>query len=254
VSRLIIAVPGRLASSRFPDKLLIDVFDKPVLHHTLVGVKSYSPLFFDSLEVIFFGQDKQLCDLAANVGVSAILVEGDFVCGSERVAQGLATQQVHEELGFASHVIVVQGDEPLIESELLMRIEREVFRKRNVGKCFCNLMSAVNPAETFDENVVKFDGHKFYRKWGQEDVFSDTGNLASHKKVLGVYGSSISDFIDWFLKPRSKLEENLSVEQQRILDNLGSIIPVDSPSDLIGVNTPDDLEKVRCFLKEGGGV
>lgn len=101
-----IIVPARLASTRFPRKLLHEVQGKPIIVWTAERIRAVAPEF----PLYFAVDDQSLADCLNSAGFSAVMTRVDHASGTDRLAEANA------EVGAAA-VINVQGDEPLVTGE-----------------------------------------------------------------------------------------------------------------------------------------
>ncbi len=101
-----IIVPARLASTRFPRKLLHEVQGKPIIIWTAERIRAEAPEF----PLYFAVDDEALVSCLESAGFAAIRTRPDHPSGTDRLAEANA------EVG-APAVINVQGDEPLVTGE-----------------------------------------------------------------------------------------------------------------------------------------
>ncbi|MGA1238742.1 MAG: cytidylyltransferase domain-containing protein, partial [Limisphaerales bacterium] len=98
-----IIVPARVASTRFPQKLLHEVRGKPVILWTAERIRSEAPEF-----PLWFAVDNdRLLDLLKGAGFEAVMTDVGHSCGTDRIAEANRT------IG-AEYVINVQADEPMV--------------------------------------------------------------------------------------------------------------------------------------------
>ena len=107
-----IIVPARLASSRFPRKLLHEVRGKPIILWTAERIRSVAPEF----PLYFAVEDVELEGCLKSAGFEAVLTRADHPSGTDRLAEANAS------IG-APAVINVQGDEPLVTGEQIRALD-----------------------------------------------------------------------------------------------------------------------------------
>ena len=93
-----IVVPARLASTRFPEKLIKEVQGKPLILWTAERIKKVAPEF----DVFFAVDGRALKEILENSGFSVIETDANLASGTDRIAA--ANQEIQ-----ASSVINVQG-------------------------------------------------------------------------------------------------------------------------------------------------
>ena len=113
----IIIVPARLASVRFPKKLLADAGGKPLIIRTAERIRSEAPEF----DLFFAVDGEELKKLLENAGYHTILTSPDLPSGTDRIAK--ANQELQREF-----VINVQADEPLVTRDHILSLARIDFK------------------------------------------------------------------------------------------------------------------------------
>ena len=105
-----VVIPARLASTRLPDKPLADIHGKPMIVRVAEQAKCSG-----ACDVIVATDDSSIVDACANFGIRALMTRKDHVSGTDRIAE------VASKMDWASSdtVVNVQGDEPLIDPELI---------------------------------------------------------------------------------------------------------------------------------------
>src|SRR6476660_4901285 len=105
-------IPARFASTRFPGKPLLPIAGKPLLRHVWERCRRARAL--DS--VIVATDDMRIAEAAFAWGAEISLTSRDHVSGTDRIAE------VAAKLRGVSHLINIQGDEPLIDPELINQL------------------------------------------------------------------------------------------------------------------------------------
>ena len=164
--------------------------------------------------------------------------------GSERVAEVAA--QVRADL-----IVNVQGDEPLLAPSMI---------DDAVTACLDDpslMMSTVrhrisDPAEIASPTVVKvvtdLAGRALYFTRAAVPFLRDPGTPTTWYKHVGLYVYRREFLLAYAAWPPTPLEQSESLEQLRALEHGHAIMTVESRHDALGVDTPDDLERVRRLL------
>ena len=143
-SHIIGIIPARWASSRFPGKPLHPLLGKPLLQHVFERAILCSELD----ELVIATDDDRIAALCKTIGAKVIHTRSDHPTGTDRIAEAA------EQCEAATHVINIQGDEPLLEPELVDTLAREL---RN--NCDLPMITAGSPLDNpeliSDSNVVK---------------------------------------------------------------------------------------------------
>ena len=105
-------IPSRWGSSRFPGKPLHPIAGKPLVQHVWERVCRCSRL--DAIAIAT--DDQRIFDAAVSFGARAIMTSPDHPSGSDRLAEAVRSFPA------ATHIVNIQGDEPLIDPALIDRL------------------------------------------------------------------------------------------------------------------------------------
>jgi 3-deoxy-manno-octulosonate cytidylyltransferase (CMP-KDO synthetase) len=245
-----VLIPARLASTRLPRKPLADIGGLPMV----VRVARRAALSA-AARVVVAADDEQIVRACDAHGVRALLTRADHATGSDRLAEAC------ELLGLGEREIVVnvQGDEPLIEPTLIEACAELLSQRTD---CVMSTVAHAidTPAEFTNPNVVKLvcdsAGRALYFSrapipWWRDGYAKGVGSLPAPAPLrhVGIYGYR-AGFLQRFptLAP-SPLETLESLEQLRVLwhgERIAVHISELRPGP--GVDTPEDLERVRALL------
>ncbi len=248
-----VVIPARYASSRFPGKPLADLAGKPMLQHVYERACES-----EAVRVIIATDDERIAHVAQNFGAEVCMTSDDHPSGTDRL------QEVVHKLGFYADDIVVnvQGDEPLIPPRIINQVAHNLMALPMAG-----IATLSEPIETVDAlvnpNVVKVvtdhQGMALYFSrapipWPRDSFMSEVGRSTmpegfSWQRHIGLYAYRVkllNDFVRWLPAP---LEQTECLEQLRALWN-GVGIHVDEADETppAGVDTPEDLERIRQLL------
>ena len=240
-----VVIPARYQSSRLEGKPLLDIGGIPmVIHVVKQSLKSKVN------DVVVATDDQKIFDTVEKFGYKAIMTNINHKSGTDR------TGEVVNLMGWSDHEIVVnvQGDEPLINPSLINQVAEYLDHHKDVFvSTACHSISDyndfINPnnvkvvldknsqALYFSRAPIPFPRDEFAQKMiGKEGFYKHIGIYAYRAKFLKNY----KDIAE------TELEDIEKLEQLRILYagyKIGVVASVDSP--MIGVDTPEDLEKVR---------
>ncbi|MEK9773058.1 MAG: 3-deoxy-manno-octulosonate cytidylyltransferase [Opitutae bacterium] len=229
-----IIVPARLASSRFPRKLLADAGGVPLILRTANRLAEQVPEY----ELIFAVDGDELAKPLEQNGFSCIFTDPDLPSGTDRIAFVNQTLQREE-------VLNVQADEPMVTRDHILGLSRGI-RKR--GADLATLATPFASAKDFhDPNQVKVvmdrDGFALFFSRSPVPYDRDANGDLPHAafKHLGMYAYRRT-FLNEFIKlPHGILENLEKLEQLRALENGRriSVEVIDQGS--IGVDTEEDL-------------
>jgi 3-deoxy-manno-octulosonate cytidylyltransferase (CMP-KDO synthetase) len=238
--KIIGVIPARLGSTRFPNKPLKLISLIPMIEHVRRRALKVSSLD----EVYVATCDQEIFDLVTSNNGKAIMTSPDHQRCTDRVQE--AVQELDAEI-----VVMIQGDEPLFLPETIESLISPL--KKNISLGVSNVIHPItNPNELHDQNVVKVVINKNEqmlllsracipsREYNPEfTYYKQTGLMAFTKTFLKDYSS---------LEP-TPLEEQESVDMLRVLEHSRPLQAVIIKGDTIGVDTPEDIDKVEQILK-----
>ncbi|HUO33189.1 MAG TPA: 3-deoxy-manno-octulosonate cytidylyltransferase [Bryobacteraceae bacterium] len=236
-------IPVRYTSSRFPGKPLARIGSKTMLEH--VFERTSQARYVTS--VIVATDDERIADAARAFGASVRMTRADHASGTDRVAEVASADT-------AEWIVNVQGDEPLIDPAAIdaailplvhdPEIEMGTLKKR-----------IEDAREINDPNVVKVvtdrAGNAIYFSRSTipyvREMRAD-GQATVHYKHVGLYVYRRDFLLTYADLPVGPLERAERLEQLRALENGHTIRVVETEYESMGVDTPEDLERVsRLF-------
>ena len=246
-----VIVPARLASTRLPRKPLADIHGVPMV----VRVAQRAALS-NAFQVVVAADSIEIVQACQAHGVRAMLTQMDHPSGSDRLAEASTL------LGLKPHDVVVnvQGDEPLINPELINQVA-EFLVQRPTASMSTAAHEIHELAEFTNPNVVKvvIDQAQlalyFSRApipWWRDGFLRGIQSLPQPAPLrhIGIYAYRVG-FLQSFptLQP-APIETGEALEQLRALwhgHKIAVHITLDVPGP--GVDTPEDLERVRALYK-----
>lgn len=235
----IAVIPARFAATRFPGKLMQKIGDKTVIR--LVYENALSMQLFD--EVIVVTDSDAIAEEIKSVGGQVKKSIGEHHSGSDRIAEAVADMD-------ADVVVNIQGDEPFVEAGPLKKLV-DVFSDENV--CVASIMQKLKGDDDINNpNVVKVVCNKYNDAlYFSRSPIPYKRNLQSALPVykhIGVYGFRKNTLLAFTKWPMGLLEQTEMLEQLRYLENGVTIKMVETESNSIGIDTPEDLEKARLLF------
>ena len=242
-SGVLAVIPARMESERFPGKPLVDICGRPMIEH--VYRRTLESQVFD--DIIIATPNQEILDVANSFGAHARLTSRHHENGSSRAAEVSSVLN-------PTHVVVVQGDEPLIDPKHLTILVQSM--KTDSSAHAWNLTAPLTDTQALDSpNVVKCTCSPTNRIlfMFRKDPYRSASESHLHftRKVMGVIAYEAEALQRISASPPTPLERQESIEQLRImeLDLALRSIPVfpDYPS----VNTLGDLRAVRNQMQGG---
>ena len=245
-AKVVVVIPARYASVRFPGKPLAEIAGKPMIQHVVERVREAER----KPRIVVATEDARILEAAKAFGVEAILTRADHKTGTDRVAEVATHIQ-------ADIYINVQGDEPLIDPGTIDGVI-EVMAEDEEIQLATPCAAITRQQDIMDPNVVKavldFDGNALYFSRAPIPWVRDTGAkvAARHTKHIGLYGYRRGALLEFPTLPPGELERVEQLEQLRWLENGFKIRVVESDYDAIAVDVPGDIEKVEKRLASQG--
>nr|WP_279343653.1 3-deoxy-manno-octulosonate cytidylyltransferase [Variovorax terrae] len=244
-------IPARLASSRLPNKPLADLGGLPMVVRVAQRAQQSG-----ALRVVVAADDAAILEACRLHGIDAVLTRTDHPSGSDRLAEAC------ERLGLSDDAIVVnvQGDEPLIEPSLIGEMAR-LLQARPEASMSTAAHAIGDAAEFANPNVVKVvldaTGLALYFSrapipWWRDGFAQGLGALPPGPPPLrhiGLYGYRVGFLREFPRLAQAPLEITEALEQLRALWHGHRIaVHVTPHAPGPGVDTPEDLERVRRLL------
>lgn len=252
-----VVIPARHASTRLPGKPLLDIAGKPMV--VWVAQKAIAS---GADQVIIATDHAEILSVVEQHGYQAVMTRDDHVSGTDRIAE------VANRLGWADDTIVVnvQGDEPLIAPELIHEVADNL--RQHPQAHIATACHPVHDRETlFNPNAVKVvvdaAGYAMYFSRAPipyaRDLFVDglrQGALPDEIKAdrhVGIYAYRCSFLRAYAQLAVSPVEQLESLEQLRAMWH-GYRISVAKTwhAPAVGVDTAEDLQRVRAILEASG--
>ena len=256
VSEFTVIIPARYASSRLPGKPLLPIGDKPMILHAMARAEESG-----ATSVIVATDDERIASVVRGAGGDACMTRADHESGTDRL------EEVCSVRGLADDAIVVnlQGDEPLMPPAVIDMLVGQLVEANTPMATVAEPI--VEARDAFDPNIVKVvcarDGTALYFSRASipfaRDDFADGPPERLPiglpvRRHLGIYAYRarvLRDFVGWDVEP---LEAAEKLEQLRALAHGVRILVVDAPCAIPGgVDTEDDLTRVRAVLGDGPG-
>jgi len=242
---VIAIIPARYGSTRLDGRPLLDIAGKPMVQWVYERAKKAKLI----RDVLVATDDKRVMSAVERFGGKAVMTSSSHRSGTDRIAEAAGSLN-------ADVIVNVQGDEPLIEPEMIDEAIKPLLAESSL--LISTLKTKIaNEEELKDPNVVKVvtdrEGFALYfsrypipyeRERSQKsEVRSQKKNI--HYKHIGLYIYR-RDFLLQFAKMKpTPLEDAEKLEQLRVLENGYKIKVVETKYNSIGVDTKEDLEKVR---------
>ncbi len=239
--RIVGLIPARLAATRLPAKPLIDIGGRPMIEHVWRRAGSASCL----AEVAVATPDAKIVEAVTQFGGRAILTAHTHRSGTDRLAEAAA------QMGLAPTDIVVniQGDEPMLEPAGIQAVVDLLLADPALPmaslRCPCPEEDLDNPACV--KVVCSLNGDALYFSRARLP-FARTATPTPVMQHVGLYAYRVHFLLAFAALPPTPLEQTESLEQLRALEHGYRIRLARVETAPIGVDTPEDLERVRRLI------
>ena len=244
---VLVVIPARYQSTRLPGKLLADLAGRPLVVRTVERA-----LAMQTADEILVATDApRIADAVTAAGHPCELT-GEHPTGTDRIGEILTRRD-------PDIVVNLQGDEPLLDAATADSLVQVLRADPDADLATC--AHPFGPGDDWsDPNVVKVlvdqSGRALYFSRAAVPGGFPGGNKEPREAALrhvGIYAwrtTALRRFLDW---PQGRLEQVEGLEQLRALENGLVIRVVTVAGGPVGVDTPEDLARVRALWREGHG-
>lgn len=241
-----VLIPARLASTRLPNKPLADIAGLPMVVRVAQRVQSSG-----AQRVVVAADSPAIVEACQAHAIAAVLTRSDHPSGSDRLAQAC------DLLGLPDEAIVVnvQGDEPLIEPQLVSQVAHLL--QNCPDAAMSTAAHAIDSVADFhNPNVVKvvLDAQRRALYFSRAPIAyprdaADQLPSPAPLRHVGIYGYRVSFLRRFPQLPQAPIERTESLEQLRALWHGYRIaVHVTDHAPGPGVDTPQDLARVRALF------
>ncbi|MDR0833776.1 MAG: 3-deoxy-manno-octulosonate cytidylyltransferase [Candidatus Symbiothrix sp.] len=245
-------IPARYASTRFPGKPLADIGGKPMIQRVYEQV-------VDVLDdAVVATDDDRIFQAVEAFGGKVVMTSSDHRSGTDRCFEA------YTNLGKSYDVVVnIQGDEPFIKPTQIQLI-KDCFQTS--GTQIATLVKPFLPTDTF-EQLANVNSPKVVLNAKQQAMYFSRSiipffrgidpsewckgvarNAPTYYKHIGLYAYRPNILKAITALPQSPLELAESLEQLRWLENGYTIQVGITHEETIGIDTPEDLERIKTNL------
>lgn len=239
---ILCVIPARYSSTRLPGKPLADIAGKPMIQH----VYERAALAKKPTTVLVATDHPLVYQAVHSFGGTVMMTSADHPTGTDRLAE------VAEHFSTADIIINVQGDEPLIDPQVIDELAAAF--EQDTDLAMATLMTEMPDHELTSPNAVKvitdINGYALYfsRSLIPFPRVKEVG-LSVHKH-LGIYAYRRDFLLKYAKLAPTPLERTESLEQLRALEHGYKIKVIKTNFQSIGVDTLEDLERVNQLLNK----
>lgn len=240
--RIACIIPARYGSTRLPGKPLLDLGGKSLIARVYErATQAKIPEM-----VMVATEHESIVQEVEGFGGHVVMTSATHVTGTDRLAEVAARYPEYDV------IINVQGDEPMIDPELIDRLALVMQERPDLS--MATVAAPLREADYQNPNAVKVvlncqgDAMYFSRSlipWPRKEFVNQP------RKHIGIYAYR-RDFLQQFAQmPPTPLEQTESLEQLRALENGFRIGVINTDQELIGIDTLEDLLRARVYFERG---
>ncbi len=231
-------IPARFKSTRFPAKVLAIIHGKPMIEHVWRQASQCRELN----DLLIACDHDDVLKAARGFGAKAVMTSPDHPSGSDRIAEAVGSLEYEI-------IVNIQGDEPFIQPKVIDDLINAL--KNNADASVATVIKEIKADDEINNpNVVKVvvdkNGYALYfsRSVIPYNRNAERPSGLRYFKHLGLYAyrkNFLMTYKDW---PKSMLESTEQLEQLRILEAGYKIKTIETDSESLAVDTPEDLARI----------
>ncbi len=235
-----IIIPARLASTRFPQKVLADIGGLPMVVRTAKAVEHLD-------RVVVAADDERIITTCKHNGIEAMLTSKTHKSGTDRINECANLLDLDDD----DLVINIQADEPFIEPEVLSKLIVRLNALKQTGASFImgSCYNAINAESAKDPNLVKvvLDAEHNAIYFSRSLIPYNRSGNATYFGHIGIYGFTKKSLNLFCALDDAPVEDIEKLEQLRAIYHGKKIAMVKVSSTGFGIDTPEDLQRALKY-------
>ncbi|UPQ88107.1 3-deoxy-manno-octulosonate cytidylyltransferase [Vibrio sinaloensis] len=239
-------IPSRMGSTRFPGKPLEKINGIPMVGHCYFRTKMCR-----NIDRVYVATcDQEIADYVSSIGGDFVMTSPSHDRATDRTAEAITKLEV--EIGTIDTIIMVQGDEPLLNPLDIESLTDSLIKNDSVS--IANLMSEIDSQDAFESyNNVKVvcDSNNDALYLSREPIpscWKGSSGVPRYNQI-GIIGFKKEALLRFNSQEQTTLEAIESIDMNRVLENGGKIRMIPSKNKYIGVDTPEEALEVDKLLK-----
>jgi 3-deoxy-manno-octulosonate cytidylyltransferase (CMP-KDO synthetase) len=233
-------IPARYGSTRFEGKPLADING-----HTMIEWVYKRSLNSGYNKIVVATDDKRIYNIVKEFGGEVIMTQ-NHETGTDRIAEVVQKMKEYDV------IVNIQGDEPLVEGEILKSLVKPFEEDKSV--VMVTMKHKIESKEDIENpNVVKVitDKNEFAVYFSRSPIpYSRNKEGIEYYRHIGLYAYSREFLLQYAKMKQTMLEKAESLEQLRVLENGYKIKVIETETVVKGVDTIEDLQEVNRFIIE----
>lgn len=232
-----IIIPARLASTRFPQKILANINGIPMVIATAQRVQNLD-------DVAIATDSEAVLHIAKDYGFKAILTGEHHQSGTDRINEAASKLSLNDE----EIIVNVQADEPFIEEAVVKSV---IERAKSTDALITSCCKKIDLLHVKDPNLVKVildaNGNAIY--FSRSAIpYDREGGFDGYFGHLGIYAFTKKSLQTFCALPYAPIEHIEKLEQLRAIYHGYKIAMIEVQSQSFGIDTPEDLERALKFF------
>ncbi|CDZ81480.1 3-deoxy-manno-octulosonate cytidylyltransferase [Candidatus Rubidus massiliensis] len=241
--KVLAVIPARYASTRFHAKLLAPIHGIPLIQRTYENAKQCS--FID--ECLVTTDHETIASLIRSLGGQIVMTSPECANGTERVVEALKQYPPANDFDI---ILNIQGDVPNLEPEVMEKVIN-VLKTDDAAVMSTAIMPITDLAEAQMNSVVKcvtdLNGNALY--FSRSLIPGSKSELSGqYFKHIGIYAFKRDFIYKYASLPATPLQTTEDLEQLKVLEHGYKIKTVLVNSVSVGVDIPEDIQKVERML------
>lgn len=241
--KIVAFIPARYGSTRFPGKPVALIAGQPMIQHVYQRARSCPGLS----DIFVATDDERIFQCVMDFGGKAIMTGEKHPTGTDRIAEAARIL----ELSNQDVVVNIQGDQPTFHPTAIADLVNPLMEDQSIPM---GTLKYRIPDESDLDNpnhvkvVTDKEGFALFFSRYPIPFYRDPGSEKAHYKHIGIYAYRV-DFLEKFVRlPQGELESAEKLEQLRALENGFRIKVVETSSDSLEVDIPEDVERVEALI------
>ena len=239
-------IPARMGSSRFPDKPMAKILDKPMIGHVYERVAKSEVLS----KTVVATCDQEIADYIESIGGEAVMASDKHERASDRCTEALGYLEEKDGIRY-DIVVMVQGDEPMTHPDMIGEAVQPMLVDETIR--VVNLLGEIKNEQEFeDRNCIKvvcdLDLNALYFSREPIPTRCKEDNIPMGKQVciIPFRRDFLLEYTD--LSP-TPLEIAESVDMMRVLEHGMKVKMARTKHQTQAVDTQSDLVRVEGLMQ-----
>jgi len=243
-------IPARYGSTRFPGKPLHLIYGKTLIQRTLENAQKCACLE----KVIVATDDLRIFDHVSSFGGEVVMTSQTCMTGTDRLIEVVKAYAIETDI-----ILNIQGDEPFLEPEVITKVI-EILAEDTTAQMSTAIIPIYDKEEIENLSVVKcvpdLSGNALY--FSRSVIPGSKSQTISpdvtYYKHLGIYGYRKSFLLKYGELAPTPLQLAEDLEQLKVLEHGYKIKTAVVKSQSIGIDTPEDLNKIELLWKQNSSL